>query len=79
MYFISRFNFTAIGGNLVPAPVLIGNVVFWKPSPMSVYPSYLLQKILLKAGLPPDVVQLVDGDAEMITPRLCWITLDPRG
>ncbi|KAH6584078.1 hypothetical protein BASA60_001119 [Batrachochytrium salamandrivorans] len=31
----SPFNFTAIGGNLACAPALMGNVVLWKPSPMS--------------------------------------------
>lgn len=45
----------------------MGNVVLWKPSPGNVYPSYLLHKILLEAGLPAGVVQLVNGDAEMIT------------
>lgn len=34
---------------------------------MSVYPSYLVHKILLEAGLPPGVVQLVNGDPEMVT------------
>ena len=45
----------------------MGNVVVWKPSPMNVYPSYLVHKILLEAGLPEGVVELVNGDAEMIT------------
>ena len=67
VYAVSPFNFTAIGGNLVSAPALMGNVVVWKPSPMSVYPSYLVHKILLEAGLPPGVVQLVNGDAETVT------------
>ena len=34
---------------------------------MSVYPSYLVHKILLEAGLPPGVIQLVNGDPEMVT------------
>jgi 1-pyrroline-5-carboxylate dehydrogenase len=67
VYAVSPFNFTAIGGNLVSAPAIMGNVVVWKPSPMNVYPSYLVHKILLEAGLPEGVVQLVNGDAEMIT------------
>jgi 1-pyrroline-5-carboxylate dehydrogenase len=67
VYAVSPFNFTAIGGNLVSAPAIMGNVVVWKPSPMNVYPSYLVHKILLEAGLPKGVVQLVNGDAEMIT------------
>ena len=67
VYAISPFNFTAIGGNLISAPALTGNVVVWKPSPSNVYPSYLVHKILLEAGLPPNVIQLVNGDAEAIT------------
>jgi 1-pyrroline-5-carboxylate dehydrogenase len=67
VYAVSPFNFTAIGGNLVSAPALMGNVVVWKPSPMTVYPSYLVHKILLEAGLPPGVIQLVNGDAEAVT------------
>ncbi|KAL9616680.1 MAG: hypothetical protein Q9160_008468 [Pyrenula sp. 1 TL-2023] len=67
VYAVSPFNFTAIGGNLVSGPALTGNVVLWKPSPSSVYASHLVYKILLEAGLPPNVVQVVNGDAEMIT------------
>ncbi|KAJ9654416.1 hypothetical protein H2201_009000 [Coniosporium apollinis] len=67
VYAVSPFNFTAIGGNLVSAPALMGNVVVWKPSPYSIYASYLVYKILLEAGLPPNVIQFVNGDAEMIT------------
>lgn len=70
VYAVSPFNFTAIGGNLVSAPAIMGNVVVWKPSAMSVYSSYLVHKILLEAGLPPGVVQLVNGDPEMITRKV---------
>ena len=67
MYSLSPFNFTAIGGNLVSAPALMGNVVIWKPAPMTAYSSWLVHQILLEAGLPEGVVQLINGDAEMIT------------
>lgn len=67
VYAVSPFNFTAIGGNLVSAPALMGNVIVWKPAPMNVYPSYLVHNILLEAGLPEGVIQLVNGDAQMIT------------
>ncbi|KAF2644020.1 1-pyrroline-5-carboxylate dehydrogenase [Massarina eburnea CBS 473.64] len=66
VYAISPFNFTAIGGNLISGPALMGNVVLWKPSPSNVYASSLVYKILLEAGLPPDVIQFVPGDAEAI-------------
>ncbi|KAI5235374.1 delta-1-pyrroline-5-carboxylate dehydrogenase 1 [Aureobasidium subglaciale] len=67
VYAVSPFNFTAIGGNLISGPALMGNVVLWKPSPGNVYSSYLVHKILLEAGLPPNVIQLVNGDAELVT------------
>ncbi|KAI8827232.1 Aldehyde/histidinol dehydrogenase [Fimicolochytrium jonesii] len=62
----SPFNFTAIGGNLVSAPALMGNVVLWKPSPMAMYSNYLVFQILKEAGLPDGVIQFVPGDAESI-------------
>lgn len=67
VYSVSPFNFTAIGGNLVSAPAIMGNVVVWKPAPMTAHASHIVYKILLEAGLPEGVVQLVNGDAEMIT------------
>ena len=67
VYSVSPFNFTAIGANLISVPALMGNVVVRKPSPMAVYPSYLVHQILLEAGLPPGVIQPVNGDAELIT------------
>jgi 1-pyrroline-5-carboxylate dehydrogenase len=45
----------------------MGNVVIWKPSPSNVYASYLVYKILLEAGLPPNVIQFVNGDPAAIT------------
>lgn len=45
----------------------MGNVVLWKPSPTGVYASWLVYQILLEAGLPPNVIQFLPGDAELIT------------
>ena len=45
----------------------MGNVVVWKPSPSNVYASSIVYKILLEAGMPPNVIQFVTGDAELIT------------
>lgn len=53
----------------------MGNVVVWKPSPHSAYASYLLYKILLEAGLPSNIIQFVNGDAEQITNT---VFKDPR-
>ena len=63
---VSPFNFTAIAGNLVMTPALVGNVVVWKPSPMAIYSNYLVYKILEEAGVPAGVIQFVPGPAEPI-------------
>ncbi|KKA20930.1 1-pyrroline-5-carboxylate dehydrogenase [Rasamsonia emersonii CBS 393.64] len=67
VYAISPFNFTAIGGNLAGAPALVGNVVIWKPSPSAIASGHLVHQILLEAGLPPNVIQFVPGDAVDVT------------
>ncbi|KAF2120964.1 Aldehyde/histidinol dehydrogenase [Lophiotrema nucula] len=67
VYAISPFNFTAIGGNLPAAPALMGNVVVWKPSPAAVASNWLIYQILIEAGLPPNVIQFIPGDAEEVT------------
>lgn len=67
VYAISPFNFTAIAGNLPGAPALMGNVVVWKPSPSAIASNWILYNILLEAGLPPNVIQFMPGDAEMVT------------
>ena len=67
VYAVSPFNFTAIGGNLPCAPALMGNVVVWKPSPSAIASNYLIYTILREAGLPPNVIQFVPGDAESVT------------
>lgn len=67
VYAITPFNFTAIGGNLPCAPALMGNVVIWKPSPSAIASNYIIYKILREAGLPPNVIQFVPGDAQEVT------------
>ena len=67
VYAVSPFNFTAIGANLPCAPALLGNVVLWKPSPSAIASNWLLYCILMEAGLPPNVIQFVPGDAELVT------------
>lgn len=67
VYAITPFNFTAIGGNLPCAPALMGNVVIWKPSPSAIASNYIIYSILMEAGLPPNVIQFVPGDAEEVT------------
>lgn len=72
----SPFNFTAIGGNLVAAPALMGNVVLWKPSNYSIYSNYLILEILKEAGLPDGVIQFIPGDPQMIT-EVCLFDKSP--
>ncbi|KAF2094524.1 delta-1-pyrroline-5-carboxylate dehydrogenase 1 [Rhizodiscina lignyota] len=67
VYAITPFNFTAIGGNLPAAPALMGNVVLWKPSPSAIASNWLVYNVLREAGLPPNVIQFIPGDAEEVT------------
>jgi 1-pyrroline-5-carboxylate dehydrogenase len=45
----------------------MGNVVVWKPSPGAIASNWLIYSILLEAGLPPNVIQWVPGDAAEVT------------
>ncbi|KAG0315989.1 1-pyrroline-5-carboxylate dehydrogenase [Dissophora globulifera] len=63
VFAVSPFNFTAIGGNLAGAPVLMGNVCVWKPAPAATYASYVVYEILKEAGLPAGVIQFIPGPA----------------
>jgi 1-pyrroline-5-carboxylate dehydrogenase len=67
VYAISPFNFTAIGGNLVTAPALLGNVVLWKPSLLAMRSAWTIMQLLEESGMPPGVVNLVPGDPNVIT------------
>ncbi len=60
---ITPFNFTAIAGNLVAAPALLGNTVVWKPSPLAALSAYRILELFEQAGLPPGVINLIQGDA----------------
>jgi 1-pyrroline-5-carboxylate dehydrogenase len=63
---ITPFNFTAIAGNLVAAPALLGNTVVWKPSPLAALSAFRVLELLEQAGLPPGVINLIQGDAASI-------------
>ncbi len=63
---ITPFNFTAIAGNLVAAPALLGNTVVWKPSPLAALSAYRLLQLFEAAGLPPGVINLIHGDPSAI-------------
>ncbi|ORX91655.1 1-pyrroline-5-carboxylate dehydrogenase [Basidiobolus meristosporus CBS 931.73] len=70
VFAVSPFNFTAIGGNLVCAPALMGNVVVWKPAPAAVYSNYLIFEILREAGLPDGVIQFIPGPAPEVVAQV---------
>ncbi len=79
VYAITPFNFTAIGGNLSTAPVLMGNTVVWKPSATAALSNYLVLQLLEEAGLPPGVINFVPGEpvgvssAVLASPHLAGI------
>ncbi|MBL8047675.1 MAG: L-glutamate gamma-semialdehyde dehydrogenase [Chthonomonas sp.] len=63
---VTPFNFTAIGGNLPTAPAMCGNVVVWKPANTQIYSAQMFMRILLEAGLPDGVINLVFVDGPTI-------------
>ncbi|HEY6218475.1 MAG TPA: L-glutamate gamma-semialdehyde dehydrogenase [Gemmatimonadaceae bacterium] len=67
VYAVTPFNFTSIGGNLPTAPALMGNTVVWKPASSAMFSAHYLMKLLEEAGLPPGVINLVAGDAAVIS------------
>ncbi|MFW0791426.1 L-glutamate gamma-semialdehyde dehydrogenase [Gordonia sp. CPCC 205333] len=67
VYAITPFNFTAIAGNLPTSPALMGNTVVWKPSPTQAYSAHLTMRVLTEAGLPPGVINLVNGDGRAVS------------
>jgi 1-pyrroline-5-carboxylate dehydrogenase len=61
VYAITPFNFTAIAGNLPTAPALMGNTVIWKPALTQTFAAQLWMDLLIEAGLPAGVINMVPG------------------
>jgi 1-pyrroline-5-carboxylate dehydrogenase len=59
VFALTPFNFTSIAGNLPVAPVMMGNVCVWKPAKTAVYSAAVIMEILIEAGLPAGVINLV--------------------
>jgi 1-pyrroline-5-carboxylate dehydrogenase len=59
VFALTPFNFTSIAGNLPTAPAMLGNVVVWKPSKTQVYSASVIMEVLLEAGLPEGVINMV--------------------
>jgi 1-pyrroline-5-carboxylate dehydrogenase len=70
VYAVTPFNFTAIGGNLPASPAMMGNTVIWKPASTAMVSAYYLMKLLEASGMPPGVINMVPGDAAMISDAL---------
>ncbi|MGJ5642421.1 L-glutamate gamma-semialdehyde dehydrogenase [Formosa sp. S-31] len=66
-YAVTPFNFTAIAGNLPACMALMGNVVVWKPSDSQVFSAKIIMDVFKEAGVPDGVINVVFGDAAMIT------------
>lgn len=56
---VTPFNFSAIGGNLPTSMAMCGNVVVWKPANTQVYSASVFMEILIEAGLPAGVINLI--------------------
>ncbi len=56
---ITPFNFTSIAANLPSAPALMGNVVVWKPAKTQVFSARVIMDLLIEAGLPAGVINMV--------------------
>lgn len=66
VFALSPFNFTAIGGNLPTSAAMCGNVVVWKCANTQIYSAQMFMRILLEAGLPAGVINLVYVDGATI-------------
>ncbi len=67
VYAVTPFNFTAIAGNLPTAPALMGNVVVWKPSTTQQLAASLTMQLLIEAGLPAGVINMLPGTGPEIS------------
>ncbi len=67
VYAVTPFNFTAIAGNLPTAPALMGNVVVWKPSTTQQLAASVTMELLIEAGLPAGVINMLPGTGPEIS------------
>jgi 1-pyrroline-5-carboxylate dehydrogenase len=75
---VTPFNFTAIAGNLPTSAAMCGNVVVWKPANTQVYSAQMIMKVLIEAGLPDGVINLVYVDGPTIG-NVCFSHRDFAG
>jgi len=75
---ITPFNFTAISGNLPTSAALCGNTVIWKPAETQIFAAQLFMRILLEAGLPYGVINLIYVDGPTLG-KVCFTHPDFAG
>ena len=75
---VTPFNFTAIGGNLPTAPAMCGNVVVWKCANTQVYSASVFMEILMEAGLPAGVINLIYPSGPVLG-KICYAHPDFSG
>jgi len=56
---VPPFNFYSIAGNLPTAPAMVGNVALWKPARSVIFSNYEIFRVLVEAGLPAGVINIV--------------------
>ncbi|MEZ4982386.1 MAG: L-glutamate gamma-semialdehyde dehydrogenase [Saprospiraceae bacterium] len=62
IFALTPFNFTSIAGNLPGAPAMMGNTVVWKPAESQIYSAQVIMEVLMEAGLPGGVINLIYVD-----------------
>ena len=65
VFALTPFNFTSIAANLPAAPALMGNTVVWKPADAQIYSAAVIMELLLEAGLPHGVINLIYADGPL--------------
>ncbi len=59
VFALSPFNFTSIAANLSAAPMMMGNVVVWKPAESQIYSAQVIMDLFKAAGVPDGVINMV--------------------
>ena len=67
VFAVSPFNFTSMN-NLAFGPALLGNTVVWKPAEAAALVAHLSLELLIEAGLPDGVINLVHGSGAELGP-----------
>jgi 1-pyrroline-5-carboxylate dehydrogenase len=65
VFALTPFNFTAIAGNLPTAPAIMGNTAVWKASNTQIYSAQIIMEVLIEAGLPAGVVNLIHVSGQL--------------